>query len=104
MRRDGAELPITLRVTQDRREMTEPGRLLPGLGFDIATWKADALVQAAPADSAGARAGLRAGDRLLTVDGQPVVNMSDFVAMVSGAPGRDMSTSKWSAITRECVW
>ena len=90
VRRAGAELPITLRVTQDRREMTEPGRLLPGLGFDIATWKADALVQAAPADSAGARAGLRAGDRLVAVDGQPVVNMSDFVAMVSSAPGRDI--------------
>jgi regulator of sigma E protease len=91
IRRAGSELPVTLRVNQDRREMTEPGRLLPGLGFDIATWKADATVQAVPADSAGARAGLQVGDRLVSVDGQPVVNMSDFVAMVSSAPGREVS-------------
>jgi regulator of sigma E protease len=91
IRRAGSDLPVTLRVNQDRREMTEPGRLLPGLGFDIATWKADATVQAVPADSAGARAGLQVGDRLVSVDGQPVVNMSDFVAMVSSAPGRDVS-------------
>jgi regulator of sigma E protease len=89
VRRDGDERTVTLRVTADRREMTEPGRLLPGLGFDLATWKANTVVQAA--DSAGARAGLRPGDRLLSVDGQPVVNMSDFVSMVSSAPGRDIS-------------
>ena len=91
IRRDGAARLVTLRVTEDRRELTEPGRLLPGLGFDVATWKADAIVQAAPSDSAGGRAGLQAGDRLVSVDGQPVVNMSDFVAMVSSAPGRDIS-------------
>ena len=91
IRRAGNDMTATLRVTEDRREMTEPGRLLPGLGFDVATWKADAIVQAAPAGSAGGRAGLKAGDRLIAVDGQPVVNMSDFVAMVSSAPGREVS-------------
>jgi regulator of sigma E protease len=91
VRRDGGERSLTLRVDQDRRAMTEPGRLLPGLGFDLATWNADTLIHEAPGDSAGARAGLRAGDRVLAVDGQPVVNSSEFVAMVNGAPGRDIS-------------
>ena len=91
IRRAGSERAVTLHVDADRREMTEPGRLLPGLGFDVATWKANALVQVAPADSAGGRAGLMAGDRLLSVDAQPVVNMSDFVAMVSSAPGKDVA-------------
>lgn len=91
VRRDGGERSLTLRVTGDKRALTEPGRLLPGLGFDLATWKADTLVQAAPPDSAGGRAGLKAGDRLLSVDGQPVVNMADFVSMVTAAPGRDLS-------------
>jgi regulator of sigma E protease len=49
------------------------------------------LIQDAPPDSAGGRAGLRAGDRLLSVDGQPVVNMMDFQSMVSSAPGREIS-------------
>jgi regulator of sigma E protease len=91
VRRDGTERSLTLRVAADRRAMTEPGRLLPGLGFDLATWNADTLVHDAPSISAGARAGLRAGDRLLAVDGQSVANRMEFIALVSGAPGRDIS-------------
>jgi regulator of sigma E protease len=91
VRRDGGERSLTLRVNADRREMTEPGKLLPGLGFDLSTWNAATLVHEAPAGSAGARAGLRTGDRLLAVDGQPVANSAEFVALVSGAPGRDIS-------------
>src|SRR5271170_1878545 len=91
VRRDGGERSLTLRVEEDRRAMTEPGKLLPGLGFDLATWNADTLVHDAPLDSAGARAGLRAGDRVLAVDGQTVANSAEFVAMVNGAPGRDIS-------------
>jgi regulator of sigma E protease len=91
VRRDGNERSVTLRVTEDRRALTEPGRLLPGLGFDLATWNAKTLVQAAPPGSAGAHAGLLAGDHLIAVDGQPVANMADFVAMVSGAPGRQIA-------------
>jgi regulator of sigma E protease len=91
VRRDGGERSLTLRVNEDRRALTEPGKLLPGLGFDLATWNANALVRAAPSDSAGAHAGLRAGDRLLAVDGQAIANSVEFVAMVNAAPGRDIS-------------
>jgi regulator of sigma E protease len=89
--RAGAERSVTLRVTDDRRALTEPGKLLPGLGFDLASWKAPTLVQAAPADSAGARAGLRAGDRLLGVDGRTLANSAEFVNAISGAPGKDVA-------------
>jgi regulator of sigma E protease len=91
VRRDGAERSLTLKVTEDRRALTEPGRLLPGLGFDLATWNAPTLINAVPADSAGARAGLAAGDRLLAVDGQPVANASEFIGMVSAAANREIS-------------
>jgi regulator of sigma E protease len=91
VRRDGGERSLMLRVGDDRRAMTEPGKLLPGLGFDLATWNANTLVHEAPPGSAGGRAGLRAGDRLLAVDGQPVANSAEFVSMVNAAPGRDIS-------------
>jgi regulator of sigma E protease len=91
VRRDGGERSLTLRVQEDRRAMTEPGKLLPGLGFDLATWNADTVIDAVPKDSAGARAGLRVGDRVLAVDGQPVANTTEFIAMVNAAPGRDIS-------------
>jgi len=91
VRRDGGERSLTVRVDQDRRAMTEPGRLLPGLGFDLATWNANTLINEAPAGSAGASAGLRAGDRVLAVDGQTVTNSTGFVGMVNAAPGRNIS-------------
>src|SRR5271154_4228831 len=91
VRREGLTRSLTLRVTEDKRALTEPGRLLPGLGFDLSTWNADTLVHSAPADSAGGRAGLRAGDRLLAVDGERIANRSEFIAVVSGAPGREIS-------------
>ena len=49
VRRDGGERSLTLRVTADRRAMTEPGKLLPGLGFDLATWNAATLIHEVPA-------------------------------------------------------
>jgi regulator of sigma E protease len=91
VQRDGAERSVTVRVAEDRRAMTEPGRLLPGLGFDLATWKSDTVVHEVPAASAGARAGLRAGDRVLAVDGRPMANSAEFISLVNGAPGRDLS-------------
>ncbi len=91
VRRDGAVSSMKLRVAGDRRAMTEPGQLLPGLGFDLASWKATSTVVAVPADSAGAKAGLRAGDRLLAVDGEPLANSSEFVSAISGAAGRTIA-------------
>ncbi len=89
--RHGAGRSLTVRVTEDKRALTEPGKLLPGLGFDLATWNAKTSVNSVPADSAGARAGLRAGDQLISVDGRPIVNRVQFIATVNNAPGRDLT-------------
>jgi regulator of sigma E protease len=91
VRRGGGELALTLQVADDTRTLTEPGKLLPGLGFDLATWRADTTVQSVPAGSAGAHAGLKSGDKLLSVDGHAIVNSSDFISAVTGAPGRVLS-------------
>jgi regulator of sigma E protease len=91
LRRDGVERSVTLRVTADRRSLTEPGKLLPGLGFDLSTWNAATMIDVADAASAGGRAGLRSGDRVLAVDGQPIANSSEFRSIVGAAMNRDIS-------------
>jgi len=91
VRRDGAERSLTLHVTADRRSLTEPGKLLPGLGFDLSTWNAATLIDVVPAGSAGARAGLTAGDRLIAADGQPIANSSAFRNIVGAAANREIS-------------
>ena len=91
VKRNGSQRELTLRVREDRRALTEPGKLLPGLGIDLSTWTANTLVHEAPSDSAGAQSGLRVGDRLLTVDGQTVNNRADFISMVSNAGGHDLA-------------
>lgn len=91
VRRDGAERSMTLRVTADRRSLTEPGKLLPGLGFDLSTWNAATMIELASAGSAGARAGLLAGDRVIAVDGQPIANASGFRSVVGAAANREIS-------------
>ncbi|HEX3913807.1 MAG TPA: RIP metalloprotease RseP [Steroidobacteraceae bacterium] len=91
VRRDGVERPLTIRVGGDRRALTEPGKLLPGLGFDLATWKSATTIDSAAKDGAGARAGLQAGDQVLAVDGQQIANANEFVSIVNGAANREIS-------------
>jgi regulator of sigma E protease len=91
VRRGGSVYSLTVRVRDDRRALTEPGKLLPGLGFDLATWKADTLVASVLDGSAGAHAGLKAGDQLLAVDGQALNNSADFKTIVNGAPDKNIA-------------
>ena len=79
---------VMLRYAGDRLALTAPGKLLPGLGFDLASGTATTTVRTVPAGSAGARAGLRAGDRLVAVDGHRLANGNQFVAAIAAAAGR----------------
>ncbi len=87
VRRDGAERSLRLRAGADAHALTEPGKLLPGLGFDFASGTAKVMVGAVPADSAGAKAGLAVGDRVIAVDGQSVANASEFRNLIAAAGG-----------------
>jgi regulator of sigma E protease len=92
VRHEGTDRRLHLVVPADqRRALTEPGRLLPGLGFDLASWKASTMVQAVSPDGAGARAGIEPGDRLTGINGEALENSSEFVATVSGSPGTDIT-------------
>lgn len=82
---------MTLRVREDRRTLTEPGKLLPGLGFDLATWNSTTMVHEVPAGSAGARAGLRVDDQIVGIDGHTVRNRTEFRSLIEAAAGRDVT-------------
>jgi len=85
----GIERDLTIRVPEgERRELTEPGMLRPGLG--ISFWhppveiSAHEVVAGDPADVAG----IRAGDRLVEVDGRAIYDSETFVNVISGRAGR----------------
>ncbi len=79
---------LDLVVAGDRRALTEPGALLPGLGFEF--WyptvptEVGKIVPGSPAD----RAGLRVGDRIVAVDGAPVADFPALVKIVQPSPGQ----------------
>jgi regulator of sigma E protease len=88
---NGVEKILTLRVTDDRRTLTEPGKLLPGLGFDLPAANAAVVVREVPAGSEGERVGLKVSDRLVSVNGHTINNSPDFVRTVSAMPDEDIT-------------
>lgn len=84
----GGERELTIRVPAgDRRELTEPGMLVPGLGFSF--WHPPVAVTAVEVVAGGAAdaAGVREGDRLLEVEGVELYDSEAFVNRVSARPG-----------------
>jgi regulator of sigma E protease len=74
-----------------RRRLTEPSELFRGLGFEFwAPAVPAALGQVAP-DGPAARAGLKTGDQVVAIDGNPVRDFRDLVARVSARPGDTLS-------------
>jgi regulator of sigma E protease len=86
-----------LQVDGDRRGLTEPGALLPGLGFDFWYPVVPASVGKVLPGSPAERAGLREGDEIRAVDGEPVADFAALVARVQPRPGARMVLT----VTRE---
>jgi regulator of sigma E protease len=86
-----ARRTVALELGDSRRALTEPGALLPGLGFDF--WyptiptEIGKIVPGSPAE----RAKLRVGDRVVEVDGQPVADFQALVKLVQPNPGRTLT-------------
>ncbi|HSD53570.1 MAG TPA: RIP metalloprotease RseP [Burkholderiales bacterium] len=89
-RQDGTERAAALRITGSRRSLTEPGALLPGLGFDFWYPTVPAIVGTVLPESPAARAGLRPGDRIVAVDGVAVADFAALVQRVQPNPGRTL--------------
>jgi regulator of sigma E protease len=85
---------IELRVAADeKRGLTEPGALLPGLGFDFWYPTVPAEVGKVLPGSPAERAGLQAGDRIVAVGDEPVGDFAGLVARVQPNPGEVLQFS-----------
>ena len=89
---DDGRVPLTLEseagrvrdtvidVGSDRTRLTEPGLLFEGLGFEI--WQPPAEVGSLSPGGAAEAAGLRVGDRVVSVDAVRIKTFADLVAAV----------------------
>ena len=88
---DGSSGQAALSISSgSSRRLTEPGALLPGLGFDFWYPTVPAVVGTILPDSPAARAGLQVGDRIVAVEGEPVSDFPGLVQRVQPNPGRTL--------------
>ncbi len=81
----GQQREAVIRVGEDSARLTEPGLLFDGLGFLPG---APPVVLDDPVENeAAAQAGIRKGDRIVSVDAEPVLGFLDLVEAVSERPG-----------------
>ncbi|MEM6638873.1 MAG: RIP metalloprotease RseP [Pseudomonadota bacterium] len=78
---------IKLDASQSSEDLTVPGALLPGLGFD--TWRPayPAILGSVAPDGAAASVGMLAGDRIIGVGDRVIENWDELVVEVSARPG-----------------
>jgi regulator of sigma E protease len=84
---DGDARRVELQVDGESRPLTEPGALLPGLGFEFWYPEIPARVGKVVPGSPAERAGLREGDEIVAVDGAPVADFEGLVGRVQPRPG-----------------
>ena len=76
---------------EERLRLTEPAGLLKGLGFEFWLPPVPAVLGQVAADGPAARAGLKTGDRITSIDGKPVADFRDIQSIVSVRPGEGLT-------------
>jgi len=76
---------------EERVRLTEPAALLHGLGFDFWLPPLPAVLGEVTADGPAAHAGLKTGDQITAIDGQPVSDFREIVTRVSAHPGETLT-------------
>lgn len=86
---EGGERAVVLRVEtpEARRILTEPDKLMRGLGFRFWSPPSPAVLGTVEPGGPASRAGLLEGDRILAVNGEAVSTFRDLVERVSARPG-----------------
>ncbi len=81
---DGAVRSVDLDVRGREQELTEPAVLFSGLGVEPGQ---AAVIGSIVDDSPAEQAGLRAGDRVIRGNGEPIGNWSEWVQFLRTRPG-----------------
>jgi regulator of sigma E protease len=86
---DGALRHANLSVNDasERRRLTEPSELFRGLGFQFWTPPVPPVLGPVAPEGPAARAGLAAGDRIVSIDGTPMNDFREIVEYISARPG-----------------
>ena len=80
----GRQRNATIDVGDDATRLTEPGLLFDGLGFKpFGSGDAPAVISAVVDGSAAASAGLDVGDRITSIDGEPIARFGDLQVVVA---------------------
>jgi regulator of sigma E protease len=91
--RDGVTRAANLDVADrsERVRLTEPSALLRGLGFEFWLPPIPPVLGDVQEGGPGARAGLKPGDRIIAIGGQPVSDFRDIANRVGAHPGETLS-------------
>lgn len=84
--RDGQRFTAVPQADPTRRETLRPAALL---GYPNDPVELDTVVAGLPAD----RAGLKVDDRILSVDGTPIVSLDQFIETIQGSGGKVLNVS-----------
>jgi len=86
----GGERDLQLQVGDQRRALTQAETMLPGLGFDYWRPRMPTVAGEVVAGGAAALAGLKVGDEILKVDGQPVGEFAQLVRLVEPSANKKL--------------
>jgi regulator of sigma E protease len=86
---DGGTRVATLSVpdSAQRVRLTEPAELFRGLGFEFWLPPVPPVLGVVDSDGPAARAGLKAGDRIVSIGGSPTTDFNDVVKRIKPHPG-----------------
>ena len=86
---DGGTRVATLSVSDsaERVRLTEPAELFRGLGFEFASPPVPPVLGVVTPDGPAARAGLKSGDRIVSIGGAPINDFHDIVTHIKPHPG-----------------
>ena len=89
---DGQQREFTIAVPDpdQRHKLTEPYQLNRGLGFDFWLPVVPARLDVVEADGPAGKAGLKAGDVVVALDGTPVRNFIEFRSYVIARPDKEI--------------